>query len=86
MRNLGELLKRFAQSLTKDTDSKEAVAGVIHERVGVLIPLENIAIKEGVLSVTASGAVNNAIKLKEEQIILEIRERYKTPISRILYR
>lgn len=86
MRNLVDLLKRFSLSLNKDTNTKEAVAGVIQERVGISIPLENIALKDGVLSITASGAVNNAIKLKEELILSEIRERYKAPISRILYR
>lgn len=86
MRNLVDLLKRFSLSLNKDTNTKEAVAGVIQERVGISIPLENIALKDGVLSITASGAVNNAIKLKEALILSEIRERYKAPISRILYR
>ena len=86
MLNLADLLKRFSLSLNKDTHTKEAIAGVIMERIGINLPLENIAIKEGVLSITASGAVNNAIKLKEELILSEIRERYKAPISRILYR
>ncbi len=86
MKDLFKLLERFTKSLNKDTDTKEAIASVIKERVGVSIPIENISLKEGVLSITASGTVNNAIKLKEEAVLLEIRERYKTPVVRILYR
>ncbi len=86
MRNLKELLKRFSLSLNKNTYTKEVIASVIHKRVDILVPLENLTLKEGVLSITASGGVNNAIKLKEDLILSEIREGNKIAITRILYR
>lgn len=86
MKNLLSLLERFSKSLNKDTYTKETISRVIGERVGVPLPLENLSLKEGVLEIRAGAALKNEINLKEEGIKNELREVYKIPVVKILYK
>jgi hypothetical protein len=86
MKNLFNLLERFSRSLNKDTLLKETIAETILERTNIKLNPENLLLKEGVLELNGSPAVNNEIKLKEEGIKEELRERYKINILRILYK
>ncbi len=86
MRNISDLLKRFTNSLNKDTIARQAVAEVVLTSTGIKIPPENISLKEGVLSITASATAKNEMKLKEERIIDAAREIYSIRIARVIYK
>lgn len=86
MKNLTDLLKRFSQSLNKDTQTKEIVARIILARTGVNLSSEKISLKNGVLEISTSPAAHNEIRLKEEGITQELKEFHKIPILRILYK
>jgi hypothetical protein len=84
--DLLKLLERFSQSLNKDTYTKETIAQVISEKVGATFKPENLALKDGILEITAGAAFKNEIKLKEVQIVTELKEVYKLPVTRLLYK
>jgi hypothetical protein len=86
MRNLNSLLQRLSKVLNKDASIKDAVSNVIKGRIGVVIPQENISLKEGVLEIIGSPAVNNEIRLKEEGIKTELKEIYNINIYRIFFK
>ncbi|MCR4279585.1 MAG: hypothetical protein NUV78_02490 [Candidatus Zambryskibacteria bacterium] len=86
MYNLTSLLERFSKLLNKDTALKGSVIGVVKERTGATLSPENINLKEGVLEITASQAVKNEIRLKEDLIRTELKEVYKINILRIFYK
>ena len=86
MKDLLKLLERISAALNKDTDTKETIARVISERVGASFKPEQLALKEGVLELTAGAAFKNEIRLKEEPILTELKEVYKLPITRIIYK
>lgn len=86
MKDLLKLLERFSRSLTKDTDTKETIARVITERIGASFKPEKLNLKEGVLEINAGAAFKNEIRLKEEAILAELKEVYKLPVRRILYK
>lgn len=86
MKNLFNLLERFSRSLNKDTLYKETIAQTIEEHTRIKLKGENLNLKEGVLELKGSPVVNNEIRLKEEGIKDELKERYKINITRILYK
>ncbi len=86
MKNLLSLLERFSKSLNKDTFTKEAIVSVIHNRTKILLAIENLSLKEGVLEIVSSPAVNNEIRLKEDVIRDELKEVHKLPIRRVIYK
>ena len=79
MKILTDLLERFSQSLNKDRLIRENILRVIKEKTGT-VP-ENINLKEGILEVSARPALRNEIKLKEIQILNELKN-----VSRIIYK
>jgi hypothetical protein len=86
MKDLLKLLERISASLNKDTNTKETIARVISERVGASFKPEQLALKEGVLELTAGAAFKNEIRLKEEAILAELKEVHKLPVARIIYK
>lgn len=86
MRNLLQLLERFTKSLNRDELIKKAVIEAVRGSTGVSLKEEDILIKEGVLELSAGGAAKNEIKLKEESIKKQLKERYKLTLFRVLYR
>lgn len=85
MQNLTSLLERFSRSLNKDAYLKEIVLEVIKSRVGVSLPPDSIAIKDGVLGITASPVVKSEISLKESLILKELSLR-SVGVSKVLYK
>ena len=79
MKILTDLLERFFQSLNKDRLIRENILRVIKEKTGT-VP-EKINLKEGILEVSARPALRNEIKLKEAQILNELKN-----VSRIIYK
>lgn len=86
MYNLSKFLERFTKALNKDRDTKETIARIISERVGATFKPEQLALKEGVLELSAGAAFKNEIKLKEEAILAELKEVYKLPVTRVIYK
>ena len=86
MKNLLHLLERFSNSLHKDTLIKERIAETIFTYTKVKITNDKLLLKEGVLELEASAVVKNEIKLKEESIKTELKERFRINITRVLYK
>lgn len=86
MRDIGSILQRIRRVLGKDTEIKNAVAECIKGAAGFNIAEDDIELKDGVLIITSSPAKNSAIRLKEAEILREIKERCGVNIVRILYR
>lgn len=86
MRNLQDFLKRFTNSLNKDAIARQAVADAVLTTTGVRVAPEYISLKEGVLTVSASAAAKNEMKLKETQILEALRGLYNIRVSRVIYK
>lgn len=86
MRNLTELLKRFNLSLNQDKEIKKNIIQLIYEKTSITLKPDDLSLKNGILNLTAGSASKNEIRLKEELILLEIKERYGIRVSRIVYR
>jgi len=84
MKNLTALLERFNKRLNKDRITKGVITETILHATGVNLSPEAISLKEGILTVSATATIKNEIKLKEEGIRREFKER-GVPISRIIY-
>jgi hypothetical protein len=85
MKDFTSLLLRIGKALGSDTELKDSVCAAVHECVGGNLKRENIKIKEGVLTLTASPALKSEICLKEEKIIVCIKEKCGTLITKIVY-
>ena len=86
MKNLRHLLERFSHSLNKDTLTKETILKTIEELTKIKLNFKNLTLKEGVLELNGSPTINNEIRLKEEVLKSELKERHKLNIVRILYK
>jgi hypothetical protein len=86
MKDLFKLLERFTNSLNKDEVTRQMVATVISDRIGVPFNPENVSIKNGVLQLSSSPALNNEIRLKEDSIRQELKETRNINILRVLYK
>ncbi|MHB0978305.1 MAG: hypothetical protein ACYC1K_02820 [Minisyncoccota bacterium] len=86
MKTLSALLERFKKSLGKDTVNKDLIISIIENFVGIRLKAEEVNIKEATLEIISSPAKKNEIKLKEEQILFEIRAQTHQNISRIFYK
>ncbi len=86
MRNIQDLLKRFASSLDKDLESKQAVINTIKERTNITLKIEDLNLKNGVLEINASPMVKSEINLKEEAIKNELKSSYNVQVNRLLYK
>jgi len=86
MKNLRNLLERFTRSLDKDTVIKGFTLEVIKRRTGITLQEAQLALKEGVLEVTAGAATKNELRLKEEAIRAELKEVHNINIVRVLYK
>ena len=87
MKDISSLLGRFLKSLGKDTLTKETVLEAIQRATGFVLKPEEVSIKENVLSIELdSPGKKNEIKLKEEKILNEIKERTSQNINKIFYK
>ena len=86
MHNLKSLLERFTNSLNKDEITRGAVREAVLVSTGVKLSLENITLKDGVLTISAGAAAKNEIRLKEEAIKQELKALHQVNISRIIYK
>lgn len=84
MQNIKSLLERITKALNRDEITKEAVSEVVRHCTGLRVPLENLSLKDGVLTVSAPAVVKNEIMLKSEAIMTELRGR-ALPVKRIMY-
>ncbi|MBX4206252.1 hypothetical protein KW784_00445 [Candidatus Parcubacteria bacterium] len=85
MKNLLTLLGRFTKSLNKDGLTKGKVAETVLHTTGVKLSPDVISIKEGVLTIQASPAAKNEMRLKEEKIKEALRGLHNIRVSRIIY-
>ena len=86
MKNLSKLLERFSNILNKNTDTKNTIIRIIKEKTNIELKSNQINLKEGVLEINAGASAKNEIKLKEESIKTELKERFHINITRILYK
>lgn len=86
MENLSKLLERFSRSLNKDTLTKGFVLEIIKETTKVDLDGDSINLKDGVLTVQCNPVLKNELKLKEERILTELKEKHSLHISRVLYK
>jgi hypothetical protein len=86
MLDLGSLLGRFRKSLGRNVLAKESVILAVESITGIRLLPEEINIKEFTLEITSSPIKKNEIKLKEGQILSEVRARTGQNISKIFYK
>mgnify|MGYP001591071573 CR=1 FL=1 len=86
MRNISDLLKRFTNSLNKDSIARQAVGEVVFSITHVNLSPENISLKDGILSITAGAAAKNEMRLKEDAILDTLKGRYSIRVSRVIYK
>lgn len=86
MENLSKLLERFSRSLNKDTLTKNFISEVIKKTTTLDLDGDKINLKEGILTIQCSPVLKNELKLKEERILTELKERHNISISRVLYK
>jgi hypothetical protein len=85
MRNLQDFLKRFTNSLNKDAIARQAVRDAVLAAARVNLRLEDISLKEGVLTLAGSAAAKNEMRLKEERILSVLRELHNIRVLRVMY-
>ena len=86
MKNLLSLLEKISNTLNRDVIVKENIAKAIEGRTRARISLEKINLKDGILEIEATSAVKNEIFLKESALKEELKERFKIPVTRIIYK
>ncbi len=86
MKNLKDLLGRFAKALGSDVSEREAVADVVRETLGFDIDPKNISFENEAVVIATTPTRKNEIYIHEEKILSNIRERCRTRVVRILYR
>jgi hypothetical protein len=86
MKNLSDLLGKFARALDGDAGKREAVSDIIRENLGFDIDPKNISFDNEAVTITTTPARKNEIYMHQDKILLEIRERCRTNVSRVLYR
>jgi hypothetical protein len=85
MKNLSSLLERLTGALYADSRRKSAVSAAIKECIGGEVRNEDVSIKDGVLTIHASPALKNELRLKEEKVLRCIYEKSGSRIVRIIY-
>jgi hypothetical protein len=86
VKNLTDLLQRFASALSKKEDAKNAAIESVKRATNITLASEKISINEGVLQIEASQVAKNEISFKESYILAELKEIYGINITRILYK
>lgn len=86
MKSLSSLIERIAKSLNKDSINKEAVESVLLEKISPNLKLEEISIKDGVLIISASPGIKQAIKMREKEVLEALRHQHNLRLSRVLYK
>lgn len=84
MKNLSNLLERFAKSLGRSTLELEIIQKSIEDVCRIILPKEDISLKEGVLTIRTSPAKQNTLCLKEEKFLNVLKER-GVKVQRIVY-
>ncbi len=85
MKDFKSLLSRIALALGSDAHLKSSVRDAVRECTGGNLRDEDIVLKDSTLSLTASPALKNEIRLKEEKVLSSIAEKSGVRIKRIVY-
>ncbi len=85
MKNLSSLLERLTGALHADARLRLAVSESVQECAGGLISDKDLEIKDGVLTIHASPALKNELRLKEKRLLDSIYEKSGKHITRIIY-
>lgn len=85
MKDFQALLSRISSVLGSDTRLKSSVRDAVKECTGGDIKDEDIHMKDGILSLTASPALKSEIILKEERVLTCIREKSGQNVLKIVY-
>ena len=86
MKTISSLLERITKSLGKSTLLKESIISIVQEKTGALLLEKDISFKDGVLEITASPALKNELRMKEESIKGAVRNATGANIVRVLYK
>lgn len=81
MIEIKDLLARFNNILLSEEGKKEVVRSIISEVIGVQIKSDDVKIKNGTIYLNIKPIYKNEIFLKQEQILLKLKESFgkKTP-------
>ena len=85
MKNLSTLLERVVGALHADSILKNGVCSAIKECVGGNVTENDVSVKEGVLTIHASPALKNELRLKEQKVFDCIYEKCGKRIVRVVY-
>jgi len=85
MRTLSSLLERVVGALHADSILKSGVCAAIKECIGGTVSENDISVKEGVLTIHASPALKNELRLKEQKVLDCIYEKCGKRIVRVVY-
>lgn len=85
MKDLSKLLERVMGALHADSALKQAVVVSIKECTGGTVNESDINVKNGVLTIHASPALKNELRLKEYKVLESIYTKCGTRIVRVVY-
>ncbi len=85
MKNLSSLLDKLTKSVNKDKIIKGTISDVVFLYTKVRLGESQVAIKDGILEVSASSIAKNEIKMREGEILDNLKNN-QIFISRVTYR
>lgn len=85
MKSFSSLVDRIKNVLNEDIYVKNAVVESVLEFSGGVIKEDQFSLKEGVLTINASPALKNEIRLKEDLIRKAIQAKANRNITKIQY-
>jgi hypothetical protein len=85
MKDLKDLLRRLSTALGSETEVRTAIKEAVQECTGGMLKDTDILFKEGVLSLSASPALKNEIRLKEDKVLACIKAKAGIRVRKIIY-
>ena len=76
MIEIKDLLAKFQSILLSEEAKIEGIQGILFQVLGILIPLENIKIKNNIIYLNIKSIYKNEIFLKKEKITSLLEERF----------
>ncbi len=72
MKLVGEFLDKFKSQAVKEIQKRTTLLNIIKKNINEDIPIENISIKNGLVTLNTKQIVKNQIFIKKDKILKEI--------------
>ena len=75
MKGIGNLLDKFKSIAVQEINKRVFIVEIIKNKIGVDIKMEDISIKDGIVSIKVKSIVKNQIFIKKQALIKEISKK-----------